>query len=455
METPRIPPQRITLDCPVCGMPIQAELYSLIDVGLQPELKGKFLRGRINAARCANCGSEGIIAAPLMYHDPAKELLLVFIPPESQMNDQEQQQMIGRMTNLIMAYLPLEQRKGYLLLPKVLLSYPSLIETVLQAEGITPEMLAAQRERMELVERLWQAMSDEARFDALITELDAQLDFEFFATLGAYIESNRQDGREDRVQALEGLRERLLEKSTYGRKLAVQMLTGPAGPPPLGRAELLEKVLAAGSEEEETWLVGAYRSTMDYLFFQMLAERIEQAGQAGLAEEEARLQGLRGRLLQAAERLDQEARAALERASDLLRDLLNAPDAEALIRERLDEFDDAFFLVLGANMQAAQSAKNEAAYQRLRELGGQVIEIAQEKLPPPVRLVQRLLNAPDDEAVRALLRENDALVNADLVALLRELASESEGEGETEIAARLGALADMAQRWQDDRSRES
>lgn len=430
-------------------MPIQAELYSLVDVGLEPELKGKFLRGRVNYARCENCGSEGIIAAPIMYHDPEKELLLVFIPPESQLSDQEQQQIIGRLTNLIMGYLPPENRKAYLLLPKVFLSYQSLIETVLQSEGITPEMLEAQRVRLGLVDRLWQAMPNAEDFSAQVAEVDSQLDFEFFATLGAYIESVRQDGREDRVRSLEALRETLLEKSTYGRRLAAQALSGRPGPPPLDRPGLLQRLLEASSEAEMADLVSAYRSSVDYAFFQMLTERLQEAAQAGRSDEAARLQEMRESLLRVTQRLDEETRAALERAAGLLRQLMAAPEAEAFVREHMDEFDDAFFIVLGANLQAAQAAGKEDVHLRLVERATLVLEVAQENLPPQVRLVQTLLNAPDDEVVRSLLAEHSTLVHEDFLSLLEELAEETEDDRE-ELAGRLRHLAELTERWLEE-----
>jgi hypothetical protein len=33
-------------------------------------------------ARCAACGYDGLVSTPIVYHDPEKELLLTFFPPE-------------------------------------------------------------------------------------------------------------------------------------------------------------------------------------------------------------------------------------------------------------------------------------------------------------------------------------------------------------------------------------
>jgi hypothetical protein len=437
-------PQTARLACPVCGAPVQAEIHNLIDVGLEPELKEKLLRGHLNVARCTNCGGEGLVAAPIVYHDPGKELLLAFIPPEVDLKDEERQRIIGDLTNLILSYLPPEKRKGYLLVPKELLTYQSLIETILQADGITREVIEAQRTRMELIDRLWKVLDDTEQLQELVTEVDEKLDFEFFATLGAFIEANRQDDREEYVTELEGLREKLLELSTYGRKVVAQMLQGSPDHPPLSREALLDKLLAAldGEEQELADLVTWYRSAVDYQFFQMLTTRMETAEKEGALEKAERFRKLRETLLEITERIDQETKLALEEAAELLRQLLGAEDPASLIRERLDDFDDAFFIVLGANLQAAEEAGQEEVQQRLQELGNQVLEIAQERLPPEVRLIRRLLAVPDDDTARALLQENSDRVDEEFVALMHDLAGEVQ-EGETQD--RMRHLAQLAE----------
>lgn len=437
-------PQQVSLNCPVCGTALQAEVYTVVDVGLEPGLRGRLLRGRLNTILCPVCGAEGFIAAPLLYHDPDRELLVFLAPPEAEMNDQEQQHLLGQLTNQVMARLPPERRKGYLLLPKVVLTLEGLIEAILQAEGVTPEMMAAHRARLELLDRLLQAQGDEERLRQLVEEADEQIGFEFFAALGAYIDALYQDGRPDEAFPLETLREQLFALSSYGRKLAARIAIGSPVYPPLSREELLEKILAAPTEQDLIELVTWYRSGVDYLFFQMLSERIEEARGAGRQQEAEQLEALRGRLLSLTEQLDEEARRELEKAAALLRELLAAHDAESFIRERLGEFNEAFFIVLGANLQAADEAGDERMRQRLQQIGTLVLQVAQEKLPPQVRLIRRLLAAPDAAAVEALLGENRSIVTEQLVALLRDLAQEA---GEEKTANRLRELAEQTAAW--------
>jgi len=445
---PKLASQPVHLSCPTCGAPIHADVQNLVDVGLEPELKGRLLRGQVNVAHCDNCGSEGIIAAPLVYHDPDKELLLAFIPPETQMNDTAQQQLIGQLTNVVMSYLPPEKRKGYLLLPKVMLTYQRFVETILQADGITPEMIAGQRARLELLDRLLQALPDEETLRAIVAELDDRIDEDLLAILGASIQSHQQDGQFERAQDLEELRGRLLELSTHGRQVAARMLASEEHPP-LSPEELLDKLLAAGSEEELAALVGWYRSGVDYGFYQMLTERMDAATAAGHVQEAQQLRELRETLLALTERLDAEAQEALERATQLLRELLDAPEPEQFIREHLGDFDDAFFIVLGANLQVAEQAGRQDVREALQKLGGMVLEIAQERLPPEVRLIRQLLNAPDDAAVTALLHEHEPLVNENLLLLMRDLANEVDDEA---AAARLRQLVEPVEAWLRERA---
>ena len=55
-----------------CRQPVQANLYSIIDVGKQPQLKDALLRGQINAINCPHCGYRGMLGSPVLYHDPAR-----------------------------------------------------------------------------------------------------------------------------------------------------------------------------------------------------------------------------------------------------------------------------------------------------------------------------------------------------------------------------------------------
>ena len=98
------PPQTVSVTCPVCGRQFPAQVQTIIDVGQDPEAKSKLLRGQINVATCPQCGNAGMLSAPIVYHDPDKELFLCFLP--SELNSDEQHRFVGDMTNRLMSYLP-------------------------------------------------------------------------------------------------------------------------------------------------------------------------------------------------------------------------------------------------------------------------------------------------------------------------------------------------------------
>jgi len=136
-----------TISCPACRTQFVGNLTQIIDVGLEPQLKSLFLNGSLNVVQCPNCGSITRVSTPLLYHDPEHELFMIHIPMEMGMPHDEEQKMIGQLVRRAMDRLPAEQRKGYMLQPQTVISMQTFMEKVLETEGITPEMLAEQREK--------------------------------------------------------------------------------------------------------------------------------------------------------------------------------------------------------------------------------------------------------------------------------------------------------------------
>jgi hypothetical protein len=66
----------------------------------------------------------------------------------------DQQKMIGRLTQQVMSNLAPEKRKAYLLQPQQFFNLKTMIETILQADGITPEMLAKEETRLNFLQEL-------------------------------------------------------------------------------------------------------------------------------------------------------------------------------------------------------------------------------------------------------------------------------------------------------------
>ena len=188
------------VQCPNCKQPILADVEQLFDVGVDPQAKERLLGGNVNAIRCPNCGFQGPLATPIIYHDPSKELLLTYFPPELNLPIMEQEKRIAPLLNRVVNSLKAEQRKGYLLKPQQMFTLQSLIEKVLEGEGITKEMLDAQRKRVELLQRMLTA--SEASLPDLVKAESASIDAEFFTLLSRMLEAGLSARDESSVQQL-------------------------------------------------------------------------------------------------------------------------------------------------------------------------------------------------------------------------------------------------------------
>jgi hypothetical protein len=427
--------------CPACGERFTAPIESIIDVGRDPSLKTRFLQGRLNIAQCPRCGSQGAMTAPILYHDPAHEMALVLMPQDLHLHNDDQQKLIGDLTNSLLSSLPPEQRKGYLLNPKIFLTMQSLVNTVLQAEGITPEMIERQQAKVQLIDQLLRA-SDEESLRKLAKEHDSELDYEFFQVLTAWAQTAHSDGRADVAQALLGLRSLLAEWSSGGRAALAQVDASLGLGESITREELLARLQAAQSDEEFEELIAAGRPLLDYAFFQGLTAQMEAAGDP---ESTARLKALRSRILDTTARQDEEARTAMKHAADLLNAMLKAEDPQTFARQHLDEIDDAFFTILSANIQRAEAEKRDNMSQALHRIGDMVMALLEEQLPPEIRLLNQLLAAPDLDSARQLLESERSAITPQFVATLGQIIAKLEADGNADAAAHMKQIKSQAE----------
>jgi hypothetical protein len=103
--------------CPRCRQPVLVDVTQLFDVNVDPKAKQLLLSGGYNLIRCQSCGYEGNLSTPIVYHDPDKELLLTFFPPELGLPLNEQERLIGPLITQVTHKLPNEKRKAYLFRP--------------------------------------------------------------------------------------------------------------------------------------------------------------------------------------------------------------------------------------------------------------------------------------------------------------------------------------------------
>jgi len=389
---------------------IAANVEQLFDVTQDPQAKQRLLGGVSNMARCPHCGFQGRLATPIVYHDNDKELLLTFFPPELNVPLNEQEKIIGPLIKKITDSLPAEKRKGYLLSPSPNLTYESMIKVILGKDGVTPEMLKAQQDRVQVVERLIQASSADVRRE-IIKQNSALFDEQFFALFSRLAQGAMQSGQDTIGKQLADVQRQLLDETEFGRGLresvgeleTAQKSLQEAGQS-LTREKLLDFVLESPNDARLRGYVTLARQGMDYQFFQLLTEKIDKAA----GDEKTRLESTREKLLQYTDEMDKQIEARYKQAQEFVESLLAQEDIVKAVRDNIDGFtQDSVDLVNQMLRQASE--KND--YTRMGKLQKMVEVLREVSTPPEVALVEQLLDAPDDAAVEQMLEANKAMVN--------------------------------------------
>lgn len=433
------------LNCPSCRQPIMADVEQLFDVGADPSLKQVFLSGAFNIAQCPHCGYQGMLATPLVYHDPDKELLLTYFPAELGLPVTEQERVVGPMITRATNSLPQEKRKAYLLRPQTMLTLQGMLERILEADGITREMIQAQQQRLALLQRLLGA-SDEI-INQIAAQDDATLDAEFYGLLSRLLETSMISGDQESAQRLGELQKKLLPITTFGRKIQeqskeVEAAVGElrAAGESLTREKLLELVVSAPNDIRLSAYVSMARQGMDYAFFQSFSERIERASGA----EQTRLTELRERVLEMTRAIDQQIGAQVQRSRQLLQTILTAPDIKEATAQSLPAIDEFFLQALEEEMDAARK-KGDLEYIAKCK---QVEEVLREASAPPpeLALVEELLGAPDEQALKAKLEEHRKELSPEFMEVLTALIARTQTGDEQGINQRLQTIYGLALR---------
>ena len=433
------------ISCPRCRQIIAANVEQLFDVTHEPAAKQRLLSGQSNHARCPHCGYDGRLATPVVYHDNEKELLLTYFPPELGMPVNEQEKLMGPLIKQVVDRLPLEKRKGYLFKPQANFTYESMLETILNKDGISSEMIKSQQERVLLIEKLIQMTSADARLE-MIKQNEKNIDEQFFGLFSRIAQNAMQSGQEPIARALIELQKQLLEETAFGRQLkesvaemeAATKVLQDAGKS-LTRELLLDFVIAAPSEARIRAYVSLARGGMDYVFFQNLSEKIEQAA----TEEKTRLESIREKLLGFVADVDKQLEARFKQAQEFVENILNQEDVEKATQENIEAFtQDAAEVVNQLLRQASES--ND--YTRMGKLQKMVQVLQSASAPPPeIAFIEQLLQTPDEAAVEQMLSENEEIVNQQFVDALSGLIAqiESQGDANPEAQAMTGKLTEI------------
>lgn len=430
------------MSCPRCQTPFNAEIHQVVDVGRNPQLKYELLNGTLNLFSCPNCGTTGQLATPILYHDPEHEMFMVHVPMEMNLPHQEQQQLIGKLVQEAMNQIPPEQRRGYMLQPQEIISYQTFMEKILETEGVTPEMIARQKEQARLLQTMVGA--DKATLDSLLAEKADFIDETFFALLRSAIEAAQQREDKDLVKLI-NLQARLYTQTDVGRELERRQSVLRRFQQDVRKNEgltpqiLLDHVVRHYDDEGTVnALVAMGQSALNYDFFSLLTKEIEDQARQKNKEKAKSLTALRERLLALHNEMQQQSREILEGAMATLQAIVDSDNPAEAVRENIGLIDDTFMYVLAAMIAQNEQQGRQQEAAELKRVQDLIMEEAERQVPPQIRVINRLLRAESDEDQRRILDENRELVTPELVQMLDALSREiSNGASEDTQAAEM------------------
>jgi hypothetical protein len=434
------------INCPNCRQPIMADIDQLFDVGQDPTAKQKILGGAFNQASCPNCGYRGMVATPLVYHDPDKELLLTYFPAELGLPVNEQERIIGPLITRITNSLPQEKRKAYLLQPQAMFTLQTMLERILAADGITKDMIQAQQDRMNLLQRCISA-SDEA-LKEITTKDDASFDNDFFNILNRLIEASTVNGDQESARRLTELQKKLLGMTTFGKQVQEQskdveaaIQTLQSAGKSLTREKLLDIVIKAPNETQLSVIVSLARAGMDYEFFKLLSEKIDRARDDG----RARLINLRDQLLEMTQAIDKQMGERLAQSHKNLAAILQSKDIKETTAQNLAVVDEFFVQAFNEEMEAARKAGDLEKISKLKQVE-EVVDQASAP-PPEVELIQELLEAAEsDQELFNKLNEHHKEITPEFMDILSSLVARTESGEDEELKSRINKVFSAALR---------
>lgn len=422
--------QGMRLTCPNCQQAFSAIVESIVDAGRDPNAKARFLSRRTNVVQCPSCGSVVQLSVPLVYHDHTKELMLVYFPLELNIPKPERERIIGEMTRAVMSSLPQEERKGYLFNPIEALTLDGMIDLILQKDGVTPQMIADQKAKLQLVESLLTAT--EAQLPALVQQHDAAIDEEFFQLMLLAIDAAPPINAEDLLNR----RDQILAQSSFG-KVAMERLHNQERViaevtqklQKMGQQlkidEFVDYVVEVGDSDDHLQaLVGLARGVFEYQFFTYYTQRMDKSDTAT----KAKMEQIRDRLLELIDAIDQQQQMAVQQAQQIVQALLNAPNQAQAVEENLEYINEMVLAVIQHSLQALEERGDLLNVSRLKQLHQTIMQKLEARTPPEIRFINDLLRSEDPLEAKLMLSDRAGEFGQSLVDYMDMILENMEGQ---------------------------
>ena len=316
-----------------------------------------------------------------------------------------------------------------------------MVERVLEADGITREMMQAQQDRLGLIQRLLNLSSDETRAETARQE-DGLIDASFFALLRRVMEAAVMNGDRQAAEELDKVQKVVLENTTFGHTLQEQAKEVEAAVrdlrevgQELTREKLLDLAVKAPSDIYLRTLVNMARPGMDYQFFTLLSERIDKSRSDG----RTRLVEIREKLLDWTREVDEQLAAHAQQVHELFEEILKEPDITQAMQATLPAVDEFFLQELNTQLQ---KARQDADLDRLSKLQ-QMMTVIQEasKANPEIQFIEELLDVPEGpdqrDTWRKMFEENTDLVTPEFLSTMANINSQVQEGADEELAGRM------------------
>jgi uncharacterized protein YjgD (DUF1641 family) len=351
----------------------------------------------------------------------------------------EQEKQIAPFMNRVVNNLKQEQRKAYLFKPQQMFTYQNLVEKVLEGEGVTKEMLDAQRKRVELLQKMLTA--PETGLVEMVQKETATIDSEFFTLLSRMLDAGMGARDEAAVTRLGKIQEALLEHTELGKQIkgqADEIEAARAALEGVGKELTREKLLdlliaTADNETRLNAMASMARPGLDYVFFQQLSEKIDKAA----GDEKAKLEKLREALLEITKQIDEQLQARLNVAQRNLETLLSTEKPIEVLQQNGAVLDDFFIQVLNQSMSQAAEKKDTARLEKLQKLATAIQQLVSPGYNPA--LLEELLEAPSDEARAKVVEAHKDEITTEFVESLSAMMVQLQQSPDQELAEKVRA----------------
>jgi hypothetical protein len=169
-------------------------------------------------------------------------------------------------------------------------------------------------------------------------------------------------------------------------------------------------------------LVNYTYQALDYIFFQTLTTRLDQAE----GDEKKKLTELRTKLVNMTNEIKKAVEAELQATQKQFETIMTSEDVEKATMDALETLSSSFVEVVNQALQDARKSGDLERSTKIQKIAA-VLEKASQP-PAEIQFLEELLSVQDDAGILKILEEKTEMVTPEFLAALNNLASQGEGQ---------------------------